>query len=166
MKKVQTSREKLEAKVEARQRFLEQVIHFVSSVVSQRGKRLMYDQSSCHTYSVRELQNFFGFTFTTEGRYTMFGGQNIVVQYRSGATRESKRVLEVEWWDPKELRVHVFDSGMRWQHALLRLIGNPEQSLERYDKALQREAKRAARTPIGPREPDERLQATAKRLGL
>lgn len=165
MKNSSPSQKGLAKKVAERQRFLEQVIHFVHSMVMQRGKRLKYDESSDHTYSVRELQDFCGFTFTTEGAYTMFGGQNIVVH--CDGSQESKRVvLEVEWWDIKELHVHAFEPNIRWQRSLLRLMQDPKTALARYDKGKAEEAKRATKANPALQEADERLQAAAKRLGL
>lgn len=168
MKDNSPSQKNLSKKVADRQRFLEKVTHFVHSVVAQRGQRLKYEQSSGHTYSVRELQGFLGFTFTTEGTYTMFGGQNIVIRFDSGdANAKNPIVLEVEWWDLKELHVRAFELAIPWQRVLLRLMQNPEASLAHYDKAQAQLAKQAAKAAAAPQNnANERLQAEAKRLGL
>jgi hypothetical protein len=101
-----------------RQRYVEKVIRFVHDLLNAKGKVLKHETHSSHMYSLRELK-FEDFTFTDEGSFTMFGGDEVTICYKSWL------VFQVKYHDIKEAEVEQFDTTMPcpdWQTPLKKLM--------------------------------------------
>jgi|HubBroStandDraft_1064217.scaffolds.fasta_scaffold132079_5 hypothetical protein len=101
-----------------RQRYVEKVIRFVHDLLNAKGKVLKHETHSSHMYSLRELK-FEDFTFTDEGSFTMFGGDEVTIHYKDWL------VFQVRYHDIKEVEVQQFDITMPcpdWQTPLKKLI--------------------------------------------
>src|SRR5271157_3476717 len=101
-----------------RQKFVEKAVRFVHDLLTAEGKVLKHETHSSHMYSLRELK-FEGFTFTDEGSFTMFGGDEVTIRYQGWL------VFQVKYHDIKEAEVEQFDLTMPcpdWQTPLKKLM--------------------------------------------
>lgn len=115
MQKKMLTTEALAAQVVARQKFVEEVLKFITGIVAKRGKVLYHEVHDCHTETKAELKNFAGFSFYTYGSYTMFGGETAKFWYHPGsASTGAEPVLQVEWWDIEKCTVKRFDPLLAW----------------------------------------------------
>jgi hypothetical protein len=101
-----------------RQRYVEKVIGFVHKLLTAKGTVLQQETHSSHHYALRELK-FEGFTFTDEGSFTMFGGDEVTILYKSWL------VFKAKYHDIKEVEVEQFDITMScpdWRTPLNKLM--------------------------------------------
>ncbi len=160
----------LKAQVAERQSFLETVIKTVEFFLEKRGR--VYDRQvhSAHTSQKVELDNFHGFSFYSYGSYTMFGGEEIKIWYHPGKKEHPPLpVLEIQWWELKELHVKHFDDSPEWQKAILLLAKDKATAVK---QAAREEAKRKkaadalARRKAAANISTVETEKAAKRLGL
>lgn len=101
-----------------RQAYVEKIIGFVHQLLTTKGKTLKHEEHSCHYYALRELK-LDGFTFTDEGAFTMFGGEEVTIHYNGF------KVFWVKYHNIKECEVLEFDTSMPcpdWQTPLKKLM--------------------------------------------
>lgn len=163
----------LSKKVEARQKFLEQVISFVQDIVQKHGKVLSRDVCKYHIRTVAQLKDFRGFSFYTDGAWTDFGGEEIKVWYNPGKKRtDSAPVLEVSWHEIERLEVNHFEKNRAWQTAIRKLIKDKEnvRAIFRKDEEKKKRqealAAQAAERRIKLQEAKENIVDEVRRLGL
>jgi len=162
----QVKSKNLEKKIAARQKFIEEVIGFVNQLVSEEGVMLTYEEYSCHTYTLAELNNLACFSFRTSGSFTMFGGDQVMVWYHPGSEKSGlDPVFDVTYWDIKECEVKYFDPSEFWQQALRRLIRNKKRLLARR-KRLQEQKLEHEKNLNQNKEIDTELRKEAERLKI
>lgn|SRR3989338_3805548 len=168
--KSDTTREVLARQVAERQKFIEEIVEYVSSLLARRGVTLSWMEFACHTTAAIELKNFAGFSFHTYGTYTMFGGETVKVWYHPNAEETPREpVFEVEFWDIAQCTVKHFNPSTEWQKAFKRLIAYSaaiEARFEQEQKTKQERKKRAAQERQRMYEAERRLQKDAARLKL
>ena len=90
--------ETLAKQVAERQKFIEDIVRCVSSLVVRCGRVLCRETHSWHTTTEIELKNFAGFSFYTYGSYTRFGGETVKVWYHPDSKEiPAKPVFEVKF---------------------------------------------------------------------
>jgi hypothetical protein len=160
----------LAAQVVARQKFLEEVLSFVTAIVSKRGKVLYHKVHDWHTETKAELKNFAGFSFYTYGSYSMFGGETAKVWYHTGlADTSAEPVLEVEWWDIKQCTVKRFDPSAKWQRAIKAIMKNEDRVakiVETKRKTAEARQRRIDERDRKLRQAEANILKEAARLGL
>lgn len=171
MKPTETTPESVLAKkVRVRQKFVEEIIGFAEEIVRECGKELSYRQGSCHTSITAELKNVTGFSFFTDGAYSMMGGHGVKIWYRSDSeTGEPKLVFDVEYWDIKDCKVGQFDPSPLWQRAIWRLVKKKTKTVERFRREKQEKKardKEEYERQVKLQAANRKLQADALRLGL
>lgn len=170
MSKIVSTPRALAAQVVARQKFLEEVLSFVTAIVSKRGKVLYHKLHNNHTETKAELKNFASFSFYTHGSYTMYGGEMAKIWYHPNSAEASgEPVLEVEWWNIKECKVKRFDPAAKWQRAVRAIMKNEERIakiVETKRKTAEEKQKLIDERDRELRQAEVNLRAEAERLGL
>jgi len=118
----QLSINQLEKVISKKNKWLNKIIDFLQEVVREHGKKVDYRQGSSHTYIKYELHNVRGFSFMTEGSFTMYGGDGVKIWYQSSPQVPKQEVLHLEWWNPKEIYVRVSIDEKKWVGAFKKLM--------------------------------------------
>ena len=149
--------EELEKQVSAKKAWLQEIIDFVTEVTVKHGKCLEYKEYTNHTRSKHELRDIQGFSFKTDGSYTMFGGENLHIWYRppSWKRKPSEEVLELEWWN--EIHVRKCVNEKLWVPALKRLMKNKEKVFPTSKQKEQQEKQ------VEKKKQDERHEAVRRK---
>ena len=160
----------LAKRVVARQRFLEKVIDFAETIIREGGRVIRHKTYDCYTQTEAELMNFAGFSFRTYGAFTMFGGEELKIWYHPDSKeRPPQPVLEVEWYEMAKLKVKHFDTSVKWQRALSRIIKDKEKVVARVRREKEISKARAGRAALRQASLDranKNLEEAAKRLRL
>ena len=160
----------LAKQVAERQEFIEKTIHFVNSVVAELGTVLYRKVYGWHTETKIELRGLAGFSFYTEGVYSLFGGQMTKVWYHHGSEHTtSGPVLEVEWWNITRCEVKRFDPSVQWQRVMQQLIEDKNGIVARFKMKqlnLKKDEAADAEREKKARKTERRLYEDAKRLKL
>jgi len=120
----------LERKVAARQKFIEALADFITSITCRGGKISGYQEHSCHTSMTAEVDDFKNFSFHYHGSYSMMGGETVSVWYHPDGTKSaSTKVLELEWWDIAKCTVKHFDKSFRWQRNIRRMMKTDKETV-------------------------------------
>lgn len=148
----QLSTKELEKKVLARKAWLIKIVDFVEKIVLEHGECLAYKEHSAHTFSKHELKDVRGFTFSTEGSFSMFGGENIRIWYCPPRKKDepNKEVLYLEWWSRDDIHVKTCVDEKTWWPAFERLMESahkifptPAQKKQQREKAEKEKEKQA-----------------------
>lgn len=126
----------LKRQVAERQRFLDALTSVVGELLPGYGKAISSETSGNHVESILELRDFDGLSFWSRGAFSMFGSQEIKVQYRPSADEPDTLVLHVIWRQQGGTRVDVFDPSDQWQEALRALIQSKKQLSIAYAEGL------------------------------
>lgn len=158
--------EKLKEKIKERLAFLQIIIDFVSDVCLQIGTTIKYEQGSCNTHVVREIENFAGFYIYWSIGETQWGGDTIEItskennekilhlRYCGGKLLEANDVWEIKMYDERLLR-----------EKFLKIIDDKNKILdEMKEQKLRSELETKKREKI--RKEKEKLIEDAKKLGL
>ncbi len=159
------------AQVIARQKFVEDVLKFVTAVVYKRGVRLKQEIHSWHTYTECELKNFGGFSFYVEGTHSMYGGEMAKIWYHPGTVEPKAEhlVFEVYWQLVEKCDVRRFAPALEWQRAIRQLMRNEERVAKISETKKKREAAKARRAAARDEEYRRarvNLEQNAERLKL
>lgn len=119
---LQLSTDELARKLAERMAWFNEVIDFVTSITCEYGERLEHKVHSAHTYSKYELNGVRDFSFSSEGAYSMMGGENIRIWYSEKRGAQSKEVLFLEWWLRTDIHVKTCVCEEKWTPALRRLM--------------------------------------------
>ena len=168
--KTDPAAETLAKQVAERQKFIEEIVSYVSSLAARRGRVLRKEVHSCHTTTEIELKNFAGFSFYTYGSYTMFGGETVKVWHHPNSKEiPAEPVFEVEFWDIAKCTVQHFNLSTDWQEAIRKLMANTgeiEAHIDQEQKKQEEEEGRAADARRILYQEEQRLQKEAVRLKL
>lgn len=166
-----TKQDAFAVQIAARQKFIEEVLKFMGQVVFKHGTQLKQQVHDWHTYSENELKNFSGFSFYTEGAYSMYGGQMAKVWYHPGVAEPTYEhlVLEVRWQEVAKCEVKKFDESLDWQRAIRPVMRNHERVAKRketLDKRAREKQQRDAARDAELRRARADLEQNAARLGM
>ncbi len=166
----ETDHDALAEQVAARQKFLEGVISFTSSLLHEKGKRLRYEVRSFHTVAEFELKSFGDFSYHSDGPSSEMGAINLKIWYHPSQNfHGGPPVLEVNYGSLTSFEVLVFNPSPSWQEAIQTLVENPQSEVariarERTEKEEQEKAERERETKL--RKAREKTLEEAKRLKI
>jgi len=171
------STDELLKRVEERKKFLELIIDCIPKLVLEHGERVSYVEKPYHIEAEHVLKGLDGFSFYTQGSFTMYGGENLKVWHHPGSTKSEgvAPVLNIDWWKGVEdCKVHAFNPGSEWQKRLKAIAADKDTALRKAaqaaaeqasnDKRVAQEAARVAAEQHARRLLEANLPKEAERL--
>ena len=142
--KDQASNAVLVEQIVIRQKFVEDVIRYTSSVLFEKGKVISRIVHRGCTTIERELKDD-DFLFYHCRRDFLDSGETVRVWHCIGSDSSLRQlVLEVEWWDVKGCKVKHFEASMYWQDAIRLRIEEMDLELQRKKEEKENEEKAKA----------------------